>query len=87
MGLETLLWGALGGAAFGVTGYVNARRKGEDFEVLKFSRSLVIGALVGGYAAYTGQDLDIVAGSVAGATVTAFVDKFLVTVSALLKKK
>lgn len=85
MGIETIAWGALGGAAVGLVGYSKAARKGETFNVQKFSRALVLGAAVGGYAAYTGQELDIVSASVAGATVTAFVDQFLSAVWAHVK--
>ena len=86
MGLENIVWGVVGGAAWGLVGFSKAAKKGEGFNVQKFSRALVVGAAVGGYAAYTDQELDIVSGSVAGATVTAFVDSFLSAVWVRLKK-
>lgn len=86
MPLENIVWGVIGGAAWGLLGYSKAAKKGESFDTKKFTRALVVGAAVGGYAAYTDQELDIVAGTVAGATVTAFVDSLLSAVWVRLKK-
>ena len=53
--VKGILVGVLAGAAYAVAGYFKARQKnGEDFDVNKFLKTLVLGAVLGAVNYYFG---------------------------------
>ena len=53
--VKGILVGALAGAAYAVAGYFKARqRNGEDFDVNKFLKTLVLGGILGAVNYYFG---------------------------------
>ena len=61
---QTILMGVLNGAAIGLLGYLATKKDAGDrvsFDFAKFGATIVVGALVGGFASWRNKDLsDIV---------------------------
>lgn len=61
--MQQILVGAIGGVAWAVIGTVRAKTKEEQkefrFKPKKFLKSVLLGAAVGGYLAYSGTQVDI----------------------------
>jgi len=68
--LSQILTGIIGGLAYSLSGFANAKKK-ESFELSKMIPTLLIAVVIGAIAGYTGQDYGIIAGGsmVAGLTV------------------
>ena len=68
--LSQILTGIIGGLAYSLSGFANAKKK-EEFSISKMLPTLIIAGVIGGFAGFTGQDYGIIAGGsmVAGLTV------------------
>lgn len=72
--LEQIIQGAVGGLVYAFSGFANKPSK-EKFDYAKMGTSVVIAALVGAVAGYTGQDFGVVANSALAMAITTVVQK------------
>lgn len=82
--LESISLGLLVAVLWGALGYALAKSKGEDFEPVKFAKTLVIGIILAGAAEGSGVPITEVEGMSVVATLTIIVDKLA---ALLLKEK
>jgi len=88
MDYYSLLYGALGGVGWAVLGYARAKQKDSktEFDGFHFGKTIVVGAIIGGYAAYTGMPIDAVATTSFALTATALVDKIANIIISFFRK-
>lgn len=70
-----VLTGAIGGLAYSLSGLA-AKDKREVFEWSKMWPTIILSAVIGGFAGLTNQDYGIVANSAVAVSVTAIVQKW-----------
>ena len=83
----SLVYGAIAGIGWGLTGLFaeKAKRKdAEDFDYKLFLKTVLIGAAIGGIASFQGMTVDIAASAYL-LPVTGFIDKLLVGIYRLFK--
>ena len=78
-----VLWGVVSGIGWGILGYGREKQKEDPKKPISFSwkyfiKTVVIGAIVGAYAGYTGMPIETV-------VVTPVIDKVINIVSGLFK--
>lgn len=66
----SIVVGGLAGLAYGITGYLKARKQGDNFEWQKLGTSVVIGLFAGIGAQISGVDIVTAEGFVATAGIT-----------------
>ncbi len=66
--LGTVLYGAAGGLAMSVTGYL--RKPKNEFDIKKFIPTVALGAIFGGVAGYSGMEISAVETSVYAGSVS-----------------
>ena len=69
-----ILTGAVGGLAYSLSGYANAKKR-EGFDLKKMAPTVIVAAIVGGIAGFLGQDYGVVNSGAMAAGVTAVVEK------------
>jgi energy-converting hydrogenase Eha subunit A len=73
--ITQIISGIVGGLAYSLSGLAN-KGKRESFDWKKMTPTLIIAAVVGGIAGFTGQDYGLVANGAVAAGITVVVEKF-----------
>jgi hypothetical protein len=84
----SLVYGAIAGVGWGITGLFAEKAKGKDseaFDAKLFLKTVIIGAAIGGIASFQGMTVDIAASAYL-LPVTGFVDKLLSGIYRLFKR-
>jgi len=82
--IEQIILGAVGGCAYAFSGLAN-KEKREGFNWKKMLPTVIVGAVVGGIAGFTGQDYGMVANAGYAAGITVITEKVFKAI--FLKKK
>ena len=77
--IEGVVTGVIGGVCWSVLGYISnkGKEKKTKFEPMKMLKPVIVGAVIGTYAGYTGQigNWDLIANETWMVPVTAIIDK------------
>lgn len=82
--VTTFIVGVLAGITYALSGYLKSSNN-EKFDAEKFVRTVIIGAIVGGYAAYKGISMDKAYMFVISTGIVAYIDNALKFISRLKK--
>jgi len=81
--INQIITGAIGGLCFALSGLAK-KKKRESFEWKKMAPTIIVAAVIGGIAGFTGQDYGIVANGTLAAGVTVVIQNIW---KAIINKK
>lgn len=84
--LNQVFVGVVGGFCYSLSGLANAKAR-ESFDWKKMAPTIIVAAIVGGVAGFTGQDYGIVVNGSMAAGITVIVEKTWKALWAYLNKK
>jgi len=76
LGLEIVLIGILASIAYGLSGYLKSMKE-EGFSPEKFFKTVIIGIIVGAYAAYSNMNISDAYGFIMASGAIAYIENIL----------
>jgi len=88
MDYMSFVWGAVGGVGWSILGFAREKQKNTkiDFDPKQFIKTVIIGAVMGFYAGYSGMTIDVVSTTGFSLTATAIADKIVNLIWGFFKK-
>jgi len=86
MDITLIISGIVGGLAYSLSGLANKNTR-ESFDWKKMTPTVIVAGVVGGIAAFTGQDYGFVVNSSMAAGITVVVEKLYKAITTKLFKK